>query len=239
MIRSPLLLALFNPLNLLMLVGAVLAGLIAAWWLFPLGLLIWLMMVFVTLRDPANRLTQSLQNREPLSQRFQSRFQKIEKVQISLFNALRSVPSRRQAALQGMQDAVNRLVDECYFLCRAMTPLENYRLTAPPVDGLLFELQQMDAKIESAADIYVKKEYEETRRSKQERIEKIKSITNQLNRVDAFLESVASDLDGIMMDIIRLQHASRQQVEEQSGLILQKIDTLANEVRQFQQTQAA
>ena len=43
--RSPFLTALLHPLNLAVLVLSVLAGLVAAWWLFPLGLLFWLVMV--------------------------------------------------------------------------------------------------------------------------------------------------------------------------------------------------
>jgi hypothetical protein len=51
--RSPLLTALFHPLNLTTLAVAVAAGLCAAWWLFPLGLLVWLIMVVGVARDPA------------------------------------------------------------------------------------------------------------------------------------------------------------------------------------------
>jgi hypothetical protein len=38
--------AFLHPLNILMLVLAILAGIFAAWWLAPLGLLLWLIMVF-------------------------------------------------------------------------------------------------------------------------------------------------------------------------------------------------
>jgi len=37
--------ALFQPLNLAMLGVTILAGVLAAWWLFPIGLVLWLIMV--------------------------------------------------------------------------------------------------------------------------------------------------------------------------------------------------
>lgn len=38
--------ALLHPLNIIMFVLSIVAGLVAAWWLAPLGLLLWLIMVF-------------------------------------------------------------------------------------------------------------------------------------------------------------------------------------------------
>jgi hypothetical protein len=50
--RSPLSKALTDRMNLVMLGVAVAAGLLAAWWLLPIGLAVWLIMVIVTTNGP-------------------------------------------------------------------------------------------------------------------------------------------------------------------------------------------
>jgi len=53
--QCPYLDALRHPLNLAVLVLAVAAGLFSAWWLFPVGLMVWGIMVVVHANDPALR----------------------------------------------------------------------------------------------------------------------------------------------------------------------------------------
>ena len=54
--RSPLVTALFHGLNPAMFALAVLAGLVAAWWLFPIGLILWMIMVWRIASDRSIRL---------------------------------------------------------------------------------------------------------------------------------------------------------------------------------------
>ena len=44
MMKSPIVVALIHPLNILMAGLAVFAGLVSAWWLFPIGAIFWLVM---------------------------------------------------------------------------------------------------------------------------------------------------------------------------------------------------
>ena len=53
--RSPIVIALLHPLNLVMLGLVTLAGLISAWWLFPLGLGLWMVMIHTIHMDHALR----------------------------------------------------------------------------------------------------------------------------------------------------------------------------------------
>jgi hypothetical protein len=52
--RSPLSKALADRMNLALLGSALAAGLLAAWWLLPIGLAVWLIMVIVTVNGPAS-----------------------------------------------------------------------------------------------------------------------------------------------------------------------------------------
>src|SRR5258708_4108597 len=88
--RSPWLTALINPLNLAMLALAVAAGLCSAWWLLPLGLLLWVVMVLGVARDPSLVISSTMDSRAPLAARFQAPFDRIERSHVSLFNPLPS-----------------------------------------------------------------------------------------------------------------------------------------------------
>jgi hypothetical protein len=55
--RPPLLTALLNPVNIAMFALTVAAGLCSAWWLAPVGFVLWLVMVVIIARDPGVQIT--------------------------------------------------------------------------------------------------------------------------------------------------------------------------------------
>ena len=77
--RSPTVTGLLHPLNLVMLGLVFFAALVAAWWLLPLGLVLWLVMVVTVARDPSLRISHRMQSRAPLAPRFQRYFDRIER----------------------------------------------------------------------------------------------------------------------------------------------------------------
>ena len=97
--RSPFLDALLNPLNLVTLALAVAAGLCATWWLFPLGLLVWGLMVLFIARDPSRRINYQADARAAaLSPRFQKLYNRIVQSQVRIFNTLNGADGRTRRA---------------------------------------------------------------------------------------------------------------------------------------------
>ena len=203
--RSPLLAGLIHPLNLLTLGTAVLAGLVSAWWLFPVGLLVWLIMVLNVARDPSLRMSHEMRRREPLAHRFQDRFDRLERSQVSVFNSLASAPPAVQRALRPVQAEVKKVVEEAHDLCRRMTALENYRLVTESRGDLEAEVRHLDAIIERSEDTITRQEYEESRSSLERRAEKLEAVSTQLDRVEAQLISLSNEMEGVMTEIVRLQ----------------------------------
>jgi chromosome segregation ATPase len=181
------------------------AGLFSAWWLFPLGLLLWLIMVVVVARNPTLRFNHQMQERAPLAQRFQRYFDRIERAQLGVFNTLSSAPARTRRVLQPVQTELDLLTDQAYSLGQRMTSLENYRMVTQSESDLEQDLEQLETTIAKADDALVKREYEESRRSLQDRLEKLKAVSTQLDRVEAQLLSISNDLDAAVTEIIRLQ----------------------------------
>jgi predicted nucleic acid-binding Zn-ribbon protein len=186
-------------------------------------------------RDPSLRLSHKVHSREPLAQRFQRYFDRIERSQISVFNSLASAPGRTRKALQPVQDELEALTARTYRLCRRMTALENYRLVTESTSDLTTELQQINEAIDQAGDPLVKEQYEDSRRALSERIAKLRLVASDLDRVEAQLMSLANEMDGLVAEIIRLQAAGPAEAERLAPGLLEKLREESDELAQSEQ----
>jgi hypothetical protein len=211
--RSPFVTGLLHPLNLLMLGSSVLAGLVAAWWLLPLGLVFWLIMVLAVARDPSLRISHEMQSRQPLAQRFQRHFDRIERARVSVFNSLASAPSRTRKALQPVQDELEALTAQAYSLCRRMSSLENYRLVRESTSDLEADLKQIDEAIERVSDPELRRQYEDSRLTLLERMARLELVASDLDRAEAQLVGLSNRMDGVVTEVIRLQAAGPVEAE--------------------------
>ncbi|MGD8791381.1 MAG: hypothetical protein PVF47_02425 [Anaerolineae bacterium] len=234
--RSPLITGLFHPLNLAMLGLAAFAGLVAAWWLFPLGLLLWLGMVVAVSRDPSLRFSHEMHSREPMAQRFQRYFDRIERAQVSIFNSLASAPGRTRKVLQPVQEELEALTAQTYRLCQRMTALENYRLVSESTTNLQADLQQITAAIDNATDARVKEEYENSRRALVERIAKLRLVASDLDQVEAQLLGLANELDGVVTEVIRLQAAGPDDAERGVPALVEKLREQSAQLARSEET---
>ena len=205
--RSPFLTALFHPVNIIMLGLAAFAGLVAAWWLFPVGLLFWGVMVFNVARDQALRLNYKMEKRAPLAPRFQRYFDRMQRAEVTVFNALASASSQTRRILQPVCTEIHTLTVEVHNLCQRMTALENYRAVSQSQANLSTDLKHIDEVIARTEDVTVRREYEDSRQALQERLAKLQAVSTQLERVEAQLLSLANAMDGIVTEVVRLQAA--------------------------------
>lgn len=236
--RSPIITALFHPLNIAMAGLMVFAGLVSAWWLFPIGLLLWLVMIGTVSRDRALRFNHQMQQRSPLAQRFQRYFDRIERAQVSIFNTLSAANSRTQRALQPIQQEVDTLTSEAYSLCQRMTSLENYRMVSQSQPDLTSDLEHINELLEQTDDPQVRQDYEESRRALRERLAKLKDVSVHLDRVEAQLMSLANEMDGVVTEVVRLQAAGPDRASEQVPAITEHLRREAEQLRAFEEQAA-
>jgi len=232
--RSLILKALFHPLNILMLGLSVVAGLVAAWWLFPLGIICWLIMVMAIWRDPSLRISHSMQNREPLAPRFQAYFDRIERSQVNVFNSLASAPSRTRGALEPVRTAIDRLVDNAHSLCSRVTVMENYRVVSQSRTNLKADLTRIDAKIAQANDPVVRQEYTSSRQSLVDRIAKLEAVSTQLERIEAQIVSTTNEMDSIVTEVIRLQALGPEDAGRRVPQLVKQIRQEADQLKDFE-----
>jgi hypothetical protein len=232
--RSTLTAALFNPLNVAMLGLSVAAGLCAAWWLLPVGLLLWLVMVATAARDPALHLSQTLKRRLVLAARFQGYFDQIERAQVGIFNAVAASDPRTQQALQPVQVQLNAVVDQVYNLCQRMTALENHRLVTNFNQDLGKSLAGVDQQIASATDAVVRQKYEESRRALQAQAASLQALSTQMERMEAQLSSVAHEIDVMLAEVVSLQALDPEQAVKQTRELLDKLQRQKEELKLFE-----
>jgi hypothetical protein len=233
--RSPLLIALFHPLNLAVLAWSVAAGLIAAWWLFPVGLLLWLIMVIVIANDRSLRFTYDMQARTgTLSPRFQKLYDQVMRSHDRIAKSLISASGRTRRALAPVQAEVETLTNRVYTACQQMTGPENYLKIANSNSDVEGERALLVLSLDGITDPIVKKEKEEALRAVENRAQKNKAIAAMLDRMEAQLSSVVSALDATLADVIRLQAMGAAQAEKDVPKVLQQIREQNAQLKAFE-----
>jgi hypothetical protein len=232
--RSPLLTALFHSLNPAMLAVSVLAGLVAAWWLFPVGVLLWIVMVARIAADRRIRMDYDMQARSgTLSARFQDQYSRVVQSQMRIFNSLMSAGGRTKAALDPVQTEIEQLTQRVYSLCRQMTGPENYVKVAKMNSDLEGEQALLKLSLDGVTDPIIKREKEESLAALNERIKKMKKVDTFLDRVEAQLASMSTTMDGILADIIRLEAMGGAQAEKEAPEIIRQIRAQSEQVEEF------
>jgi hypothetical protein len=236
--RSPFKVAFLNPLNLAILICSLTFGLCAAWWLLPVGLILWAIMFLRVYRDPALKLDQTIQSRAPLTQRFQKPFDRIQRGQITLFNNLRGTKPAVSQSLLPLQDAVNSLTDQAYNLCLRMTALQNYYLVTKNNRDFEGESFVMKVKIDNSTDEKTRKDYEDSRRILEEQADNFRKISILLDRVEAQLSTVSSTIDMVVVEAIRLQNLQAEDINKGLLALLQAIQAQSDQLSAFEKEAA-
>jgi hypothetical protein len=210
------------------------AGLCAAWWLAPIGLLFWLIMIFMIARDPGLKMTFTRQNRQPLAQRFQTRFDRLERARFSIFNAMaQSTSPGLQKTVEPVQTALDELVDHAYQLGLRMTAMDNNFSVQQVTSNFDDEIAKMQKSITDATDPASRKEFESTLQSLQTRQAQLKAVGALLSRFEAQLTGTNSVVDGVVTSVVSFQGRDGKQVEGKIPPLLQILQTEQAELKQF------
>jgi hypothetical protein len=232
--RPPLLTAFLNPLNLSMLALTVVAGLCSAWWLAPIGFLFWLVMVIVIARDPGVQITFTRESRQPLSQRYQTRFDKLDRARVSIFNALQRInePSFRKS-IEPIQSVLDELVEHAYQLSLQLSALDNNFSVQQISNNFTDDIADMQKKIKETTDPADRKEFEQTLESLKTRQSQLKSVSALLSRFEAQLTGTNNAVDSVVTGVVSLQGRSSKGIEEKIPSLIKVIETELNELNQF------
>ncbi len=232
--RPPLLTALLNPINLSMLALTVAAGLCSAWWLAPIGLAFWLVMVLVIARDPRVQITFTRQARQPLAQRYQTRFDRLDRARISIFNTLERInDSSLRKSIEPVQSTLDDLVEHAYGLSLQMTALDNNFAIQRISNNFEDDIAKMQKGIKDAVIDSDRKEFDQTLESLKSRQAQLKNVSTLLSRFEAQLTGTNNAVDSVVTGVVGLQGRGVKQVETKIAQLLQIIQTEQDELNQF------
>jgi hypothetical protein len=232
---SPWLTAITDRLNLAMLVFALTAGACSAWWLGLFGILLYFVMVVIVARDPSLKISRTIDQRAPLAQRYQKQFNKIERIQISIFNTINNANPDYRNVMRPIRTKTDELVDDAHNLCYRMTVLENHRLVSETTTQIKTMINEINFQLDAAKDPLVKREYQESLEAAHTRLESLLDVERQLKRTDAQLNSLINQLNHTLTEVIRIQAMDPGQAKDQIPGILQKLDQQMEELRLFSQ----
>jgi gas vesicle protein len=236
--RLPFRIAFLNPLNLAVLGLSAVAGLCAAWWLFPLGLVAWVIMFLIIYRDPGLQFIQVSQSRAPLNQRFQKLFDRIARSQANLFYNLASGKTNFKRSVQPLQEAVNQLTDQAYTICSRMTMLQNYYVVTKSNRDFKGELFNLKVKIDNTADDVTRRKLEVSQAGVEEEQKNFEATEALLDRVEAQLTSISSTMDNVLSDMMRLQALQPEEIDKQLPTLLQPIQAQSEQLSTFEKEAA-
>jgi len=209
------------------------AGLCSAWWLAPVGFVFWLIMVTIVARDPGLQINFTRQSREPLAQRFQTRFDRLDRARASIFNSLQGVSPAFRRNIQPVQDTLEELVEHAYQLCLNLTAMDNNFNVQKISNNFDDDIETMQKNIASASSDNDKKEFEETLKSLQARKTQLKSVGTLLSRFEAQLTGTNNAVDSVVTSIASLKGRDAKQIEGKIPPLLQVLQTEQEELKQF------
>lgn len=236
--QSPFMVGVRHPLNLMMLGLVIFATLMSAWWLLPLGLLLWLIMVLRVARSPALKMNMKMQSRAPLSPRFQQVFDRVQRSQVRIFNTLSGVSSDARKAWKPVQDAIESLTERVYSLCLRMTTLDNFQRVSQSRAEIETELRHINDAMPLLTDEMIREQYKESQQSLQERLDKLKTTSKQLERADAELMSVVSELESVMAMVMSSQAMPPGEIAGMVPGLVARIDEQSRQVQAFEKEAA-
>ncbi|MEW6402230.1 MAG: hypothetical protein AB1649_10550 [Chloroflexota bacterium] len=231
--RPPFLTALLHPLNLAMLALTVAAGLCSAWWLAPIGFVFWLVMVIVVARDPGIQITFTRQSREPLAQRYQVRFDRLDRARISIFNSLKGVNPAFRRTVEPVQSRLDDLVEHAYQLSLQMSAQDNNFAVQRLSNTFDDDIASMEKNLKETSDTSSHREFEATLKSLQERKAQLKKMGVLLDRFEAQLTGTNNAVDSVVSGIVSLKGRGAQSVEEKIPSLQKILETEQEELKQF------
>jgi len=233
--RSPLQAALLHPLNLAMLGITVFAGLAAAWWLAPAGIVLWIVMITTVATDPSIRFMLAMENRSPVAKRFQGPFKQIQRVEAAYYNTLNNASRATWRRFQGIMEKVHSITNQSHALCLRLSAMENHRMVTYANRDLKAELRMLDVQIEAAESDILKQEYQEQHKDLSDRVQSLESLESILDRMETLLRRSSTELETSLTLVIRLQTLDpRRTVEELPG-VLASLTELETEINTFDQ----
>ncbi len=230
-----------RPLNLIVLVVALISGVIVSLWLLPVGLVVYGAAVVLAARDP--NLTVRAQRPPPrprpsdlpklTSPTFRTIVGEIDRSQREIEQTLKRAPTPLGNALQPMILQSRELVVEAHNLASKGQLIEQY-LTSSNPRQLQDQISGLDIQIANTKDAYTIQQLQEVRSSLVDRQRNANDLQTYIGRINAQLANIDASLDNVLAETVRLLTADAVAATSMSGQVAERLSDMRADMDAFQ-----
>lgn len=198
--------ALFKPLNLVVLLVAVAAGLMIALWLLPVGLVTYAALVVLTLRLPKPAPAPAPRPVLSANNVFAPQLVNIARTHDLINASVASADGPLRATLERITQQVDGITNEAYVLASKGDPIVHY-LGQVDRRELVEQQRQVERQMDAATDAPLKQQYNATHTALGEQIAHADALNLYLKRIGAQLDTINVNLDNVLAETVRLRTA--------------------------------
>lgn len=223
-----------RPLPIMVLVAAIAGGLLVFWWLFPLGLFAYGLIVFLGGHDPQLAAASQRTPRPRLSSpTFRAQLGAIERTQEQIGRSVAEAEGPLAALLARIDAQTADLVEQAYELCERGQVIEGY-LARVNQSELQQRIAATDQQLAATADPYTRQQLEETRAALAEKQRNAGELTTYVGRIQAQLQNIHANLENVLAETVRLRTADALAADSATTQVAQRLADLKSDMDTFQ-----
>lgn len=223
-----------RPLAMVVLLFALLGGVLVYWWLLPVGLLAYGLMVFLGGRDPATAAASQQAPRPRISSgAFRPQVEAIERTQAEIQRSVDQAPGPIARLLARVTEETRELVGQAYTLGDKGQTIEGYLARVNMAD-LQKRINTTDRQIGATADAYTLQQLQETRAALAEKQRHAADLTTYVGRIQAQLQNIHASLENILAETVRLRTADAVSADSLTNQVAQRLSDLKSDMDSFQ-----
>jgi chromosome segregation ATPase len=230
-----LLLALRQPLAIAVLLAAIFTGLTVANWMLPLGVVVYGLVVFLKLRDPAlaQQSARSAAFARLTSPTFRTMIAAIDRAQREIERSTAQTAGPLAHLLQSIDLQTRELVHQAHELARKGQVIEEY-LSAVNYRQIQDQINQIDSQIAHTSDSYTVQQLQETRMALVDRQSNAQALETYIGRINAQLQNINANLENVLAETVRLRTADAVSVNSTSNDVATRLNALNSDMDAFQ-----
>lgn len=231
--RRVVLRAAMQPLALLVLVVAVLAGVLVTLWLLPVGVVAYAAMVGLAMRDPLLRAEAVTPPMARItSPTFKAQMDAIDGSARAIQRSVAQAPGPLGTLLAKVVDQARDLTAEAHVLCDKGQIIEQYLVTVNQT-ALQKQVEAIDIRLRSTQDGYTRDQLAETRQSLADRQNNARDLETYIGRINAQLQNIAASLDNVHAETVRLRTTDAVSADSASSQVAQRLSDLRSDMDAF------
>jgi ElaB/YqjD/DUF883 family membrane-anchored ribosome-binding protein len=225
-----------KPLFLAVALAAIATGLTVAWWLLPLGLLVYVAAVALASRDPlVIKAAQRSATRERLtSPTFRTIIGEIDQAQGEVERSIAQTSGPLLNLLQTITAQTQELVQQAHELAGKGQIIEQH-LSQIDRRKLQDEISRIELlQIPRTSDKYTLQQLQETHAALVDRRANAEALETYIERIMAQLQNICANLNNVLSETVRLRTADAVSADSTSNQVADRLRDLNADMSAFQ-----